>query len=390
MKQKIMAICDTEEAYAFRLAEYVLEKGKLPYAFHLFTDVEKLQNMAKEEEIAVLLIAENALKMLKEEYVRQKVLQLFVLQESERREREDLCYISKYQSPDSILQMLFDSLPDQTDWMTGDKEIQSDVKLIGMYSPIKRCLQTSFALTLGQLLAKKHKVLYLNFEYYSGLGQLLRRDYSADMMDVMYYFQCAKEKLAMRLPSILQNINGLDYIPPIQSPLGIREVTGSQWAELCRDIAAMGQYEYIILDLDDGINGLFDLLKQCYKIYTIAKDDNFAVAKMNQYEQMLKLEELEEISDKTVKCKFPVFHRLPTDLELMCIWKHWKTPKNRAKNLMKLGIPRWAAFRTAYNGAKIARVCSMTDIQRAISPKRLKQFGLISMLDYYTERCVTC
>lgn len=74
----------------------------------------------------------------------------------------------------------------------------------------------------------------------------------------------------------------------------------------------------------------------------------------------------------------------------MCIWKHWKTPQNRAKNLMKLGIPRWAAFRTAYNGAKIARVCSMTDIQRAISPKRLKQFGLITMLDYYTERCVTC
>ena len=79
----------------------------------------------------------------------------------------------------------------------------------------------------------------------------------------------------------------------------------------------MGQYEYIILDLDDGINGLFDLLKQCYKIYTITKDDNFAIAKMNQYEQMLKLEELEEIADKTVKCKFPVFHRLPTDLELM-------------------------------------------------------------------------
>ena len=46
----------------------------------------------------------------------------------------------------------------------------------------------------------------------------------------------------------------------------------------------------------------------------------------------------------------------------MCIWKHWKTPQNRAKNLMKLGIPRWAAFRTAYNGAKMARVCSMTDI----------------------------
>ena len=74
----------------------------------------------------------------------------------------------------------------------------------------------------------------------------------------------------------------------------------------------------------------------------------------------------------------------------MCIWKHWKTPQNRAKNLIKLGIPKWAAYRTAYNGKAIARVCSKTDIQRAISPTRLKQFGFISMLDYCTERCVTC
>ncbi|MDE7282321.1 MAG: group II intron reverse transcriptase/maturase [Lachnospiraceae bacterium] len=74
----------------------------------------------------------------------------------------------------------------------------------------------------------------------------------------------------------------------------------------------------------------------------------------------------------------------------MCIWKHWKTPQNRAKNLCKLGIPRWAAYRTAYNGNAIARVCSMADITRAISPQRLKDFGLVSMMDYYVEKRVTC
>ena len=73
----------------------------------------------------------------------------------------------------------------------------------------------------------------------------------------------------------------------------------------------------------------------------------------------------------------------------MCIWKHWKTPQNRAKNLMKLGLPKWAARRTAYiNG--YARVCRTWDIHQAISNERLTSFGLVSMLDYYTERCVTC
>ena len=43
MKQKIFAICDTEEAYAIRLTEYMLEKIRLPYALHLFTQLEELQ-----------------------------------------------------------------------------------------------------------------------------------------------------------------------------------------------------------------------------------------------------------------------------------------------------------------------------------------------------------
>ena len=72
----------------------------------------------------------------------------------------------------------------------------------------------------------------------------------------------------------------------------------------------------------------------------------------------------------------------------MCIWKHWKTPKNRAKNLMKLGIDRRTAFRTAYAGARIAYVCNKGAVNVAINNERLTRFGLVSMLDYYT-RCVS-
>ena len=74
----------------------------------------------------------------------------------------------------------------------------------------------------------------------------------------------------------------------------------------------------------------------------------------------------------------------------MCIWKHWKTPQNRAKNLMKLGVPRWAAYKIAYCGDKYARLGHNGWVQKAISTKRLTAFGLVSMLDYYTKRCVTC
>ncbi|WP_395548351.1 MULTISPECIES: group II intron reverse transcriptase/maturase [unclassified Lacrimispora] len=73
----------------------------------------------------------------------------------------------------------------------------------------------------------------------------------------------------------------------------------------------------------------------------------------------------------------------------MCIWKHWKTPKNRAKNLMKLDVPRWAAFKIAYCGDRYARLAHNGWVQKAINNERLARYGLVSMLDYYTEKC-TC
>lgn len=312
-----MAICDTEEGYAFRMAEYLLEKVKIPYTIHLFTAVEELERFAGQEEISVLLIAESAWRLLKEEYVRKQVTQLFILQESDGQAQTDLCCISKYQSPEKVVQVILEELAKGDDWKGYLGTSDAAAKMIGVYSPIKRCLQTSFALTLGQLLAKEHKTLYLNFEMYSGLGEILRREYQTDMLDVVYYFQSARDKLALRLPTIIQNAGGLDYIPPMQYALSIREVPGEQWISLCRDIAAIGEYEYLILDLEDGMNGLFELLKNCYRIYTVTREDPFAVAKLRQYEQMLLANELDEIADKTVKCHFPIFRELPESLEMM-------------------------------------------------------------------------
>ena len=57
---------------------------------------------------------------------------------------------------------------------------------------------------------------------------------------------------------------------------------------------------------------------------------------------------------------------------------------------MLLGIDRKTAYRVAYTGNRIAYVCNKGAVNVAINNKRLAKFGLISMLDYYAERRVTC
>ncbi len=69
----------------------------------------------------------------------------------------------------------------------------------------------------------------------------------------------------------------------------------------------------------------------------------------------------------------------------MCIWKQWKTVKTRYKNLQKLGIPREKAWEWANTRKGYARVARSFILCRTITNKRLKKFGLVSLLDQYQK-----
>ncbi|MBD5453054.1 MAG: hypothetical protein HDR30_01835 [Lachnospiraceae bacterium] len=314
MKEKIFAICDLDESYAFRMAEYITEKVPMPYVLHLFTKTDELRIFMEKHKVFILLIGESAVRKLDSGM---DIPNIFVLLENGQKMEADWKYIDKFQSPQKIIGKLAEYMPDWQGWNEEKSMQAAQLKIVGVYSPVKRCLQTSFALTMGQLLSREHKVLYLNFECYSGFAQMLQKEFPEDMLDVLYYFKCAREKLSIRLSSIVQNINGLDFIPPGQTSLDMQGISAEKWIELLEMIEKVSDYEYLILDLSDGMNGLFELLSRCYKIYTITRDDGFAMAKMHQYEQILQMNGMHDIAGKTVKCKFPFFEKLPLDLSLM-------------------------------------------------------------------------
>ena len=68
------------------------------------------------------------------------------------------------------------------------------------------------------------------------------------------------------------------------------------------------------------------------------------------------------------------------------IWKQWKVPSKRQWGLQKLGVNKDLARLTAYRGNKYQWVVTKTCVVRAISKEVLGKAGLISCLDYYSER----
>ena len=66
----------------------------------------------------------------------------------------------------------------------------------------------------------------------------------------------------------------------------------------------------------------------------------------------------------------------------MCIWKQWKTPQNREKCLVKLGMPRWMAHRNA-NSRKGYMAMAKGGLHKVLSNHILKLKGLLSLADQY-------
>ena len=68
----------------------------------------------------------------------------------------------------------------------------------------------------------------------------------------------------------------------------------------------------------------------------------------------------------------------------MCIWKHWKTPRNKFKNLVKLGVGQKNAARAAWAHG-YARICRTETVCYAMSKERLAKFGLLSAEAYFVK-----
>lgn len=69
----------------------------------------------------------------------------------------------------------------------------------------------------------------------------------------------------------------------------------------------------------------------------------------------------------------------------MCIWKCWKKPKTKYKNLKKLGISEYNAYMVANTRRGYYWVASTVVLHMAISNKYLKDKGLVFPLDHYQK-----
>ncbi|MCH5270586.1 MAG: hypothetical protein J1E83_07515 [Lachnospiraceae bacterium] len=312
MKKKIMALCDSEKDYLDSMTNFLKEREGFPYELHTYTRPEKLVEFGKKERIEVLLVSESDFTYEVESLDTGNTL---LLNESGNVCGEKLRNIDKYQKAEAVWKEILECYADA---ISGEgKRLKSEerAKIIGLYSPVRRCLQTSFALTLGQALSEQKKVLYISFEHYAGWNQLLDSNVRGDLAALLYFVSEPEEKFLSRMHSMTLKIGRLCYIPPAYAGQNLIYAKAGDWQALIEKIAELGGYDYLILDLSESIQGTFELLRMCDRIYTIIREDEQARSKLAQYEELLRSYEYEDVLEKTKKQLLPQFTRLPQRIE---------------------------------------------------------------------------
>ena len=310
-EEKLLVLCDEEEEYARLLTDFLQKQRDLPWRIHTYTGIDELMRSEKEP-VMLLAVSES---VYSEALQALQPLRTVILNESGVIRWKDVPCVDKYQAAEEVLKYLLQIYMEVAD--TGLPRLRQGcrTKFIGNYTPVHRSMQTSFALTMSQMLAREHATLYLNFEHYAGIGELLPDLQTLDLADLLYFLNPEQEKFRLRLQTMLRHVGNLDYIPPMKSGQNLLTVQTAEWLGLLQKIEELGEYEYVILDLSESMQGLFEILRLCRRVYTLTREDRIAKAKLLQYEQLLSLYGYGDVLEKTRQPSLTQIRRLPEELE---------------------------------------------------------------------------
>ena len=299
---KTIAICDGDYAYAQHLAFYVMRESELPYETRIYRDTGELTQHQKPEETALLIIsAENYDKEVKKAGFGKTMV--MVGEEESSGTGEDL--VRKYSPMTYLGKKVKERLEDEEElpvYRSGKHELQ----VIGVFCPGNQFCQSSFTLCLGQILAEYSKTLYINFESYSGLGELPQLDFKESLEDILFFNLNNRERLMARLSLTGRKLGKLELAPPIRNKESYLDILPSEWTELIRSIGEWTDYRFLVLDLTENIRGLTEIMECCDLVYALQYTGNgFAGSKMEEFRKSLQEQGRDRLYLKTRIWKLP-------------------------------------------------------------------------------------
>ncbi|MBQ5660493.1 MAG: hypothetical protein IIV18_04040 [Lachnospiraceae bacterium] len=241
-----------------------------------FTAQETLTEYTSRHPVDLLLASADFLETMPEQ---ENVRQIMMLTE-EAEYSGPMASAYKYQSADALVQEILRHCTEKSP--NPEMRWRKNTEFYGVYSPIKRCGKTGFAVMLGQALAEHGRVLYLNFEEYPGFGELFGKK-DCDFSEVLLYLRQGRERVYQRIQKNICALGRIDYVPPGVGYGDICQMEWKHWQCLLESIREEEVYDSVVLDLGSVQGPLFKVFGYCKEIFMPVLDDPVSKAKVEEF-----------------------------------------------------------------------------------------------------------
>lgn len=290
MKKIRVAVCDTDNVYRERLAEYLIRKKSGQIQVYAFSGKRMLMDQQKQQPMDIVLYGTGF------EPVRSEPESLFIRMAEEQEEAGEEGAIFKYQSAEEILRQMYDYYLRQRQKNLGSSHKAKE--LAAIYSPSHCMMQTPFALAMAQILSEEKRVLYLNLGEWSGFCPWMGQEYHRDLADLLYLLSSYGGQTAGILESVVHSYHRVDYIPPMADAQLLAETEAGAYEMLLRMLVDKTEYDVVLLDFGIMVPGFFTLLEQCSHVYGVVENCPWSRLRWQQFEDSLMKQELEELAGK--------------------------------------------------------------------------------------------
>lgn len=303
MVNKLRIALYDSSGYMTRLAEYICRKGYQMLETKLYTNLPFLKKCAAAGEIDVLLAGEEVAEEIAG--LEADISQVILLTEGKGiNPPPAYTLVFKYQPAQNIVQEILSHVAENdeihvTQWTYRRKRIE----FIGVYAPFGGGGVTTYALTAAKELSERHRVLYISLELFCGLDMFFSEGKHQEiisergMSEVIFYLKQRKDKLAMKLESLISVIDGVRGILAVEDYRDLYQMTKEDMELFLDVLEKQTEYEKIIFDIGYLSDTILFLMSQCTRIYMPKAITESQQSKKRAFERLLIRENNTRISE---------------------------------------------------------------------------------------------
>ena len=162
--------------------------------------------------------------------------------------------VYKYQKVEGVLRCILDFCAVYCNEISvATSTVCEHSKLIGIYSPVKRCGKTAFAMEYARHLAESEKVLFITLEEYAPI--LHENAWKYDLEDLIYFY------LGCQMLNIITTMNGRS----LQWILHLRCCNKAQWQIRAIFQNIVPQVKEVAPLLGQKLGATCDTERKCYE-----------------------------------------------------------------------------------------------------------------------------